>query len=204
MSDFIIKGFLIGIIFGIPVGAMGAMTAQRTLSYGMKAGLLTGLGSSAADSFYACIGVFGLTFISDFLLKYQGVVNLAGGCLILYMGIRLLQNGKSEIRDAFDPTGKIKLFVSSFAVGITNPSAILTFLFAFSWFGVAEKSNLIKGTGLVCGVFAGTCLWWGILIGTVTVLRKKAKSTHSEIMNRLFGTALILFGTMVLVRNFLD
>lgn len=72
MSDFLIRGIMIGLLFGMPAGAVGAMTAQRTLNYGMKAGLLTGLGSSAADCIYACIGVFGLTLISDFLMKYQG------------------------------------------------------------------------------------------------------------------------------------
>lgn len=201
MSDFIIKGFLIGIIFGIPVGAMGAMTAQRTLSYGMKAGLLTGLGSSAADSFYACIGVFGLTFISDFLLKYQGVVNLAGGCLILYMGIRLLQPKISEIQNKFGLTGKTKIFLSSFTVGMTNPAAILSFLFAFSRLGISGQASPQEGIGLVWGVFLGTFCWWGILSGAVTLLKKKAENNCLPILNRVFGILLVLFGSALLVGN---
>lgn len=91
MGSFILKGILIGLLFGMPAGAVGAMTAQRTLNYGMKAGLLTGLGSSVADCLYACIGAFGLTLISDFLLRYQNIINLAGGFLILGMGIRMFQ-----------------------------------------------------------------------------------------------------------------
>ena len=50
------------------------MTVQRTFSQGVKAGLLTGLGSSVADCFYVCVGVFGLTIISGFLLRYQGSI----------------------------------------------------------------------------------------------------------------------------------
>lgn len=53
----IFKGILIGLIFGLPVGAVGAMTVQRTWEHGIKAGLLTGMGSSAADCIYAGIGV---------------------------------------------------------------------------------------------------------------------------------------------------
>ena len=67
------KGILIGLIFGVPVGAVGAMTVQRTWEHGIKAGLLTGMGSSIADCIYAAIGAFGLTIISDFLLQYQGL-----------------------------------------------------------------------------------------------------------------------------------
>lgn len=98
MGSFLIRGIMIGLLFGMPAGAVGAMTAQRTLNYGMKAGLLTGLGSSAADCIYACIGVFGLTLISDFLMKYHGILNLSGGGLILWMGIRLLRTKTAKLK----------------------------------------------------------------------------------------------------------
>lgn len=78
MAVFFLRGVLIGLLFGVPAGAVGAMTVQRTWNYGIKAGLLTGFGSSVADCIYACVGAFGLTFISEFLLKYQTVINLAG------------------------------------------------------------------------------------------------------------------------------
>ena len=58
-----------GILIGLPVGAVGALTVQRTWNSGIRSGLLTGLGSSAADCCYACVGAFGLTLISDFLLR---------------------------------------------------------------------------------------------------------------------------------------
>lgn len=69
-----LKGILIGLIFGVPAGAVGAMTVQRTWEHGIKAGLLTGMGSSVADCIYAAIGAFGLTIISDFLLQYQTAI----------------------------------------------------------------------------------------------------------------------------------
>ncbi|MDE7245253.1 MAG: LysE family translocator, partial [Oscillospiraceae bacterium] len=71
MENFLLKGLLVGLVFGVPAGAIGALTIQRTLSHGFWAGLLTGLGSSAADVLYACVGVFGLTAISDALLRWQ-------------------------------------------------------------------------------------------------------------------------------------
>ena len=85
----LLKGILIGLLFGVPVGAVGAMTVQRTWEHGIKAGLLTGMGSSVADCIYAGIGAFGLTMVSDFLLEYQTVIHLVGGAIVLYLGIRL-------------------------------------------------------------------------------------------------------------------
>lgn len=198
MGIFIIKGILIGLIFGMPAGAVGAMTAQRTMNYGMKAGLITGLGSSAADCLYACIGACGFTFISDFLLRHQSIIHLGGGCLILGMGISMLTIKNARPQNVQNPVRGIRMFVSSFAVGITNPAAILTFLFAFSWFGIDGETGITSGIGLVCGVFIGTYFWWGTLSGVVTLLKKKAKKDHLAAINRIFGIILILFGAVVL------
>ena len=154
--DYLLRGILIGLLFGLPVGAVGTMTVQRTLSSGIKAGLFTGLGSSVADCFYAAVGVFGIKLISDFLLKYQVIINIFGGGLILYMGIRLLIKKEEVAPKNGKTTGTLKMFLSSFAVGITNPAAILTFLFAFSYFGISADAGLLRGIMLVCGVFIGT------------------------------------------------
>lgn len=204
MGSFLIKGILIGLLFGMPVGAVGAMTAQRTMNYGMKAGLLTGLGSSVADCLYACIGAFGLTLISDFLLAYKSVINLVGGCLILAMSMRMLEAKSGQLQNKSDTAGGIRMFASSFAVGITNPAAILSFLFAFSWFGINGQTGFAQGIGLVLGVFIGTYIWWGVLSGAVTLLKKKAGNTRLPLMNRVFGVILFLFGAVVLVRNFVN
>lgn len=203
MGIFIMKGIVIGLLFGMPAGAVGAMTAQRTLNYGMKAGLLTGLGSSVSDCLYACIGVCGFTLISDFLLQHESVMNLIGGCLILGIGISMFTKINAGSRDMPDNAGGFRMFAASFAVGITNPAAILTFLFAFSWFGIDGRMEPADGIGLVCGVFIGTYIWWGTLSGVVTLLKKKAGDNHLSAMNRIFGTILILFGAVVLVRSFL-
>ena len=88
--EYLLRGILIGLLFGLPVGAIGALTVQRTWSLGAKAGLLTGLGSSVADCFYACVGAFGLTLISDFLLRWQVVITAFGGTLVLAMGLKSL------------------------------------------------------------------------------------------------------------------
>lgn len=199
MAVFFLRGVLIGLLFGVPAGAVGAMTVQRTWNYGIKAGLLTGFGSSVADCIYACVGAFGLTVISEFLLKYQTVINLAGGGLVMYMGLHLLLS-KKKPDEIPSVSGRIKTFLSSFLVGITNPAAVLTFLFAFSYFGISGDTNLIQGICLVSGVFLGTYLWWMALSVIVSILKGKQKKDHMQIMNRIFGVILCLFGMVVFIR----
>lgn len=215
MFLYLLQGISIGILFGLPAGAVGAMTAQRTWMYGAKAGLLTGLGSSVADCFYACVGAFGLTVISDFLLHYQTVIHGAGGCLILLMGVRMLVGKSMEVpmKDKQMEKKTIRrkekhvnagLFLSSFAIGITNPAAVLTFLFAFSWIGITGDLSPEEGSLLVAGVFIGTYLWWGTLTGIILWMKRKMKRLKINAVNKIFGAVLSSFGIVVLVRNFLD
>lgn len=198
--DYLLRGVLIGLLFGLPVGAVGTMTVQRTWNSGIKSGLFTGLGASVADCFYASAGVFGLTLISDLLLKYQVIINILGGGLILFMGIRLLRNKEDTSPKKREAAGTLKLFLSSFVVGITNPAAILTFLFAFSYFEISADAGLLRGMSLVTGVFIGTYIWWGSLSTVTNIIKKKTEKFSFRYMNQIFGSLLSMFGTAVLLR----
>lgn len=204
MGTYLIKGILIGLLFGMPVGAIGAMTVQRTLVYGFKAGLMTGLGSSVADCIYACIGAFGLTIISDFLLEYQMIIHILGGALVLIMGLRLIIRTGQTDSPQKPTTGGVKMFLSSFVIGITNPAAILTFLFAFSYFGITGKAGWVDGMLLVIGVFIGTYIWWGLLSTAVCLIKKKTVNHSFRYMNTIFGSILILFSAVVFIKTFLS
>lgn len=200
--EILLKGLLIGIIFGVPVGAVGAMSVQRTLTNGKKAGILSGLGSSVADCLYACIGAFGLTFISDFLLKYQTIINVIGGIIILIMGISMFfKNKKTQKEETLDNNSSItKMFLSSFIIGITNPTVILTFLFAFSYFEIAEKMNILNGIELVLGVFIGTLLWWIVLATLTSILKNKFAKNGLKNLNKVFGIILVVFSLIIFIK----
>lgn len=202
-ESFLLKGILIGLLFGVPVGAVGTMAAQRAFSLGFGAGLKTGLGSSAADCFYAVCGAFGLTFVSDFLLKYQTVIHVLGGSLILIMGLRLIMRKKGQDVPTGQTVGGIRMFLSSFVVGITNPAAILTFLFAFSYFGITGKTGILDGIQLVAGVFVGTCIWWCLLSAAVVFVKRKTGNRSFRHMDRVFGIILAVFGVSVFIKTFL-
>lgn len=90
------------------------------------------------------------------------------------------------------------MLLSSFAVGITNPAAFFTYLYAFSYFEISGKLTMFQALQLVGGVFTGTYLWRGILSAAANALRKK--TIRFSKMNRAFGSILTLFGTVVFVR----
>jgi threonine/homoserine/homoserine lactone efflux protein len=60
--DFLLlmKAAVIGLSIAAPVGPIGLLCMQRTLTSGVKVGFASGLGAASADSVYGDIGAFGL------------------------------------------------------------------------------------------------------------------------------------------------
>lgn len=202
-ENFFLKGLAVGLLFGMPVGAVGALTVQRILKFGPGAGILSGMGSSVADCIYACIGVFGLSFLSDCLLQNQEVIHILGGILILFMGVGIIRKKAETGSVKADAKAGAAMFLSSFAVAITNPASILSFLFVFSYFGISGKVEAARGIQLAAGVFMGTFFWWGMLAAGVVRLKAKIGEQMIQKVHRCFGAVLVLFGTAKFVRTVL-
>lgn len=201
MYQYLIMGVLIGIVFGMPIGAVGALSMQRTIHQGAYAGLLTGVASSIADVLYACVGAFGLTFISNFLLTYQMPIHLSGAFLLVVIAIRIICKKESLTEGKeMDVKGYFKMFISSFAIAIMNPAAILSFLFAFSVFGIQGSLGLTNGMQVVVGVFLGTFLWWILLVVFTSFMKRKLSTAWYGKVNQVFGVILIVFSIAVIMK----
>ena len=201
LENYLIRGLLIGLIFGVPAGAIGALTIQRTLNNGFFAGLSTGLGSSAADVLYACVGVFGITLISDFLTQNQRPVTLLGGLLIVILGLHIF---RQKPQNRHQNVGREKLplcFVSSFAIAIMNPSTVLSFLMAFTVFEITGDQTSIQSVQLVAGILLGTLFWWSALSGITSLFRERINDQIYQFLNRLLGCLMIVLGCVILGRG---
>ncbi len=201
MENFLLKGLLVGLVFGVPAGAIGALTIQRALTYGFWAGLLTGLGSSAADVLYACVGVFGLTAISDLLLRRQAPISLIGGAVIVGMGVMIFRS-RARVAEAAPKKGGLgSCFLSAFVIAIANPATILSFLVAFATMGIGEVSTPGQGIQVITGILLGTGCWWCLLSVTAAKLRGRMTQTLYQNLNRILGVLLIIFGLWMALRT---
>ncbi|MDO5294871.1 MAG: LysE family transporter [bacterium] len=194
------KGLIIGMIFGIPAGAIGALTIQRTLEGGFLYGFITGLGSSVADTIYAIAGVFGITLITGFLQKNEMICTVCGSILIMIYGILIiLKKNTSTEKKIVSGKTYISGFFSAFMIALMNPSTVLSFLIAFSTFGLIGDYSLVEGSQIVCGVLAGTGAWWLVLSFLVNRLKLKITNKIYGVLNKVLGTVLIIFAIGMVV-----
>lgn len=195
--EFFLRGIIIGIIFGVPAGALGALVIQRTLEHGFRAGLLTGLGSSIADTIYASLCVLGSKLVNGALKTYNAPITIVGGIVILTLGMITIRKKGMRV----DDTTKNDLadLGSGFGIAIMNPGMILLFLFACSMTKTRGPYTLSIAMPLLIGAFLGTFIWWLVLCTIMTVLRKRITDRIYTTLNKILGTILIAFGCGVII-----
>jgi threonine/homoserine/homoserine lactone efflux protein len=200
------RGLVLGFSIAAPVGPIGVLCIRRTLTEGRAAGFVSGLGAATADALYGCVAAFGLTLVSESLLRGKSWLAWGGGAFLLWLGWRTLRSrppneggaaglaGGPAARSLWGSWG------STFLLTVTNPMTILSFAAVFAGMGLG---SIAKGpssaVSLVTGVFAGSAFWWFALSGTVSLLRGRFDARGLLWVNRVSGAILVAFGLFALV-----
>ncbi len=195
----LLRGMLIGISVAAPVGPIGVLCIRRTLAEGRASGLASGLGAASADALYGSVAGFGLAFIGDRLVRWQGWLRLVGGLYLCYLGVRtFLSEPASDTQRAARWGGVLGAYGSSLVLTRTNPGTIMSFAGGLAAMGVAEYD--VRGAGLlVLGVFAGSAAWWLTLTTTVGLFRRRVEGSVLKWINRLSGLVIAGFGVYALL-----
>ena len=188
------RGFLIGLAIAAPVGAIGLLCIRRTLAYGRLVGFVTGLGAATADAVYGAIAAFGLTSVSGLLVNAQTPLRLLGGAFLIYLGWRTFTSKPSGAA-SIDGSGNLpRMFGSTFALTLANPSTIISFAAIFAGLGLTGSTGWLPALLMVVGVFLGSATWWFVLSGGISLLRGAMTPERLLWVNRASGVLIALLG----------
>ena len=203
-SGLFIKGFIIGFSIAAPVGPIGILCIQRTLSGGNVQGLVTGLGAATADAIYGFIAAFGLTFISNFLVEQSVWFRLIGGLFLCYLGIKAFLSKPQDRTLSLGNRTPFSAYGTTFFLTLTNPVTILFFAGVFAGLGMVSESIQYTSAGLmVVGVFTGSGAWWLILTGATSILRNKINDHKLAWVNKISGLVILAFGVAAVLSTVL-
>jgi threonine/homoserine/homoserine lactone efflux protein len=192
---YFLKGLIVGFSIAAPVGPIGILCIKRTLSSGRWVGLATGLGAATADAMYGCVAAFGLTFISNFLIKQQIWLRLIGGAFLCYLGTKTIIARPADSPSTSNHLSLINAYGSTFILTLTNPLTILSFAAIFAGLGlVGANGDYLSATITVFGVFLGSTCWWILLSSGVSILRFRFTHTGFLWINRISGLIILGFG----------
>ncbi|HYH27284.1 MAG TPA: LysE family transporter [Actinomycetota bacterium] len=194
------RGLVIGLSIAAPVGPIGILCIRRTLRDGRLAGFVSGLGAATADGLYGAVAAFGLSAISDALVRYQTPLRVVGGAFLLGLGARILITSGRQLVQSPDAKRKslLSAYGTTFALTVSNPLTILSFAALFAGLGLVTRDS--GGASVVAlGVFLGSALWWLILSFIAGLLRRRAITRAMTWINRTSGTVIVGFGVLALL-----
>lgn len=199
MMTLFFRGVVLGVAIAAPVGPIGLLCIRRSLSYGVLAGLLSGLGAATADGIYGAIAAFGLAVVSNFLEDQARWLGIIGGLFLCYLGITTFLSKPAEKAAEISKTGLLGAYLSTLGLTLTNPATIFSFMLLFAGFAPSDL-GYGQAVVMVMGVFLGSALWWLLLSSGVSRLRHWLTSERLVWVNRGFGGLIIGFGLVALMK----
>lgn len=204
----LIKGIIIGLMASIPLGPIGVMCIQRTLSKNRKAGFVSGLGATAADMVFALIAFFSLSVVMVFIEDNMQILKILGGISVIIVGMTIfLKNPVIQIRRNRAGKGDNLWsdFLSVFFITFTNPAFILIFVALFAAFGISNNGLPFNdGLLMIVGVGSGSALWWFSLTFGVNLLRSRFRPRHLLWINRITGAVIVILGAATILSIFIN
>ncbi len=193
-------GIAIGLSVTAPLGPVNILVIRNAIRRGFGIAVLTGLGAVAADMIYALVAAYGVSSVAHLITDYAKPLTLAGGALLIVMGIRLARSHVSmaELAAQDPPTRRQILgkMATAFMLTMTNPGIFFGFLAIFGTMAAVLRlgDGASRPAIVVAGVVLGGVLWWLFLGYVVTRFRDRITEKTFDRINRWTGVLIAAFG----------
>ncbi len=197
----LIEGLIVGFLASIPLGPIGVICIQRTLNGTRTSGFASGLGAASADTIFAFLAVFSLSFMTDFIHHNIIWFKAVGGILVIVLGFTIFYKRiKRPSQRNQTKSSLLSDYFSTFLLTLTNPAYILVFITLFASLGVNSGQNSFLENLLLIGcVLVGASCWWFLLTWTVDKLRRRFRLRHLWWINKITGSVIVAFGALVIL-----
>ena len=194
MLGFVSTGFIIGILVSAPMGPVGMLCVQRTLSKGRWNGFVSGLGAALSDVIYAIITGLSVGLIMDFIEAHQKPIEIFGCIVLGIFGLFIIRSNpvKSLKKHRETKSTYMQDFVTAFLLTFSNVLIIILYLGLFARFTFALPANsfwkILYGLG---GIAAGAVVWWFAVTYCVSKMRRWFTIRGIILLNRTVGIIIL-------------
>ena len=208
LIDKFINGIFIGLLVSIPLGPIGVLIIQRTMSKGRWGGFASGIGAAFSDMIYAVIAGFSISYIIDFVKEQQSWIQLFGSLVMLGFGyFTFRSNPAIQLRKAQKQSRSGSFFqdvATTFGLTISNPLLLFVFIGVFATFKVMKGGGIMEPLVVIPGIFLGACLWWFSISFIISLFRKKINLRGLWRLNRITGIVIMGLSLFSMIYAFLE
>lgn len=188
------RGLAIGALISAPMGPIGMLIIQRTLSKGRWPAFFTGIGAALSDLLYCLLAGFGLSFITDIIERHQFALQVFGCIVLVAFGISLFRrNPTRSLKTAeVDSRSYWSDFISGFFLTFSNPLILFFIIGLFARFNfILPEYLMFHYIWAYLTIFGGALIWWYVVTLLVNKLRRRFNVRSLWLVNRIVGTVLI-------------
>ena len=190
MLSFLTIGAILGLSAGFAPGPLLALVVSETLQHDIKAGIKVALAPILTDLPIILLTVFVLVKLTRFQ-HILGVISLAGGCFILFLGIKNFQTRGAHITENSKTPRSLQKAI------LVNALSPHPYLF---WFSVGAPITIKALEQDLASAISFIVSFYGLLVGSKIVLAIVTGKSRSFLqgstyifMMRLLGVVLFVF-----------
>ncbi|MGC9422516.1 LysE family translocator [Vibrio sp.] len=182
-----------------------ALVIQNATRYGRKTGLFIALGLSCGIFLHSLLSLTGVSYLVHQHPVLFAILQLAGGCYLLYLGFHALrytlQHGQATTDQAHPAlllSNKRQAFSRGLITNILNPKALIFFISLMSTLVPADMS--LQGKSLALVILWGlSLLWFASLAWMLSTerLQRRLQQT-SRYIDALCGVIFSIIGLIIL------
>ena len=195
---------MIGVFISAPMGPIGMLVIQRTLTKGRKAAIYTGFGATLSDMIYCMLTGMGLSFITDFITAQQDNLQVVGSAVLIIYGIYLFRaNPSRSLAPASSPTNtNLRDFGTGFLFTFSNPLILFFIIGLYARFNFMDQQYQIPH--LILGylsIAVGAISWWLMITYFVNKVRAHFNVRSMWLINRIIASILMLMAFVGLIHG---
>ncbi len=196
----LLKGIIIGLVIGVPVGPIGLLCINRSLCGGAAYSFFSWLGVATGDALAGGVAALGLTLISNFISNQPPWLHIIIGLALCYFGLRVLMGRPATQAAAVKDGGSLSGYASTFFLTVTNPMTFPSFFAIYAGWGVKRLAGeYFSAAVLAVAIFFGTALWWLVLGASLLLCRDRFSDSLLRWIHHVSGAVIAGFGLVLLI-----
>ena len=205
--DLFVQGIIAGLGLAILVGPLLFALIQESFERGAVAGLMVGLGIWVSDALFIAAVYFGMHSL-DKIVKWPWfnlTLGIGGSLILFFVGLAMILKPPPTL-DLDTHSGPKRrmtywgLWLQGFLINTINPFTVFFWITITTTVVLKDGASAFGAFSFYAGIFGTIVFTDSLKVFLAKKIRKKLEARHILRMRKVSGSALILFGIILIIR----
>lgn len=207
--QYILDGIYLGLALAILLGPIFIVLIQTSLEHGTKAGLVSATGIWVSDIIIVALTLMFVKKIRNYVENPEFIfwMGMVGGVVLISVGLLTITKKSTLNFDSPDIVPKGGMFahwMKGFLVNTINPFTFIFWLTTITSYVATKKLSLTESEIFVTAIIIMIIITDSIKVLMARMIRPRINEKTLHLINKVAGTALIVFGFILMLRSVMN